>query len=230
MSAHEFTFVNFSLSSLSLFHLNFTHQIQSEIYYVARHSRNHSTELEHHDIDHAIGFLDSDGLGKIYVTAASAEHSFESGDLLRVIEPARYELSEIKLIALSARVKHERVALGSTILKNEGSEEADVSATIGFEYKVVRNFGNHEGVARSVNTTAFITKNEKFEFFWGIEKEQSVVESKSVSTRLLPGTAINVTIWGNYSTTEGPYKAYIVTHFTDNTKTKKRQEQFNGAS
>lgn len=218
------------------FFLHLTHSIpeqmktKDEVYYVARHPKNHSTELEHHEIDHAIGFLDSDGLGKIYVIASSKEFSYESGELLRVIEPARYELSEIKLLSLTARVSYERIALGSTILKNEGTEEADVSATIGFDYKVVRNFGNHDGVARSVNTTAFITKNEKFEFFWGIEKEHQVVESKSVSTRLLPGTAINVTIWGNYSTSEGPYKAYIVTYFTDGTKTKKRQEQFTAVS
>lgn len=219
----------------SLF-LHLTHPIpeqmktKDEVYYVARHPKNHSTELEHHEIDHAIGFLDSDGLGKIYVIASSKELSYESGELLRVIEPARYELSDIKLLSLTARISYERIALGSTILKNEGSEEADVSATIGFDYKVVRNFGNHDGVARSVNTTAFITKNEKFEFFWGIERDQQVVESKSVSTRLLPGTAINVTIWGNYSTSEGPYKAYIVTYFTDGTKTKKRQEQFTAVS
>lgn len=204
--------------------------MKTEIYYVARHPRNNSAELEHHDVDHAIGFLDSDGLGKMYVIASSSELSYEEGELLRVIEPARYEMSEIKLVSLTARVKYDRIVLGSTILTNDGPEEADVSATIGFEYKVVRNFGGHDGVAHSVNTTAFITKNEKFEFLWGIEKEQTIIESKSVSTRLAPGTAINVTLWGNYSTTEGPYKAYIVTYFTDGTKTKKRQEQFTGVS
>lgn len=204
--------------------------MKTEIYYVARHPKNHTAELEHHEIDHAIGFLDSDGLGKIYVTASSNELSYDNGELLRVIEPSRYELSEIRLTQLTARISYERIALGSTVLKNEGTEEADVTATIGFDYKVVRNFGHHDGMARSANTTAFITKNDKFEFFWGIQKENNVVESKSVSTRLMPGTAINVTIWGNYSTSEGPYKAYVVTYFTDGTKSKKRHEQFTSVS
>lgn len=181
---------------------------------------------EHLEIDHAIGFLDSDGLGKIYVQVASTGVSFEHGELLRVIEPARYELSDIKFSTSTLQQKSERIILGSTILKNEGNEEVDVSATIGYSYKIVRNFGQHEGVARSVNTTAFITKNEKFEFYWGIEKENTVVDSKSVSTRLLPGTALNVTLWGNYSTSEGPYKAYIVTYFADGSKSKKRHELF----
>jgi hypothetical protein len=200
--------------------------IKNEIYYVARHLKNHSLDMEHHEIDHAIGFLDSDGLGKIYVTVASTEVSFEEGELLKVIEPSRYELSGIKFNSLTHRQNFERVLLGSTILKNEGTEEIDVSATIVYEYKVVRNFGSHDGVARSINTTAFITNTERFEFFWGIQKENAVMESKSVNTRLLPGTAINVTLYGNYSTREGPYKAYIVTYFTDGSKSKKRHELF----
>jgi hypothetical protein len=204
--------------------------IKNEIYYVARHLKNHSLGMEHHEIDHAIGYLDSDGLGKIYVTVASEEKSFEEGELLKVIEPARYELSDIKFNSLTLRQKSERQLLGSTILKNEGNEEVDVTATIGYKYQVVRNFGSHDGVARSINTTAFITKTEKFEFFWGIQKENTVIDSKSVNTRLLPGTAINVTLYGNYSTSEGPYKAYIVTYFTDGSKSKKRHELFSMVS
>lgn len=40
--------------------------------------------------------------------------------------------------------------------------------------------------------------------------------------RLLPGTALNVTLWGNYTTNEGPYRANLVTYWADGKKSKKR--------
>lgn len=179
--------------------------------------------MEHHEIDHAIGFLDTaDSLGKIYVTVASEEQSFASGEILTATEASRYELHDIKFSTLKLRQKHNRTLLGQTVLKNEGDDEMDVNAVIGYQHDVVWNFGTHEGIARSVNTTAFITKTEPVTFFWGIEKNDIVLSYKSVGTRLQIGTALNVTLWGNYTISEGPYRAQLVTYWADGTKSKKR--------
>lgn len=182
--------------------------------------------MEHHEIDHAIGFFDpNDGLGKIYATVASAEHSFVEGEILTATEPIRYELSDIKFSTIKLRQKHNRTLLGQTVLKNEGDVEMDVNAVIGYEYDVIRNFGNHDGIARSINTTAYVSKNERVDFFSGIQKNDHAVSSKGVGTRLLPGTALNVTLWGNYTTNEGPYRANLVTFWADGTKSKKKLVQ-----
>ena len=140
--------------------------------------------MEHHEIDYAIGWFDpSDGLGKIYVTVASEERSFDQGEILTATEAIRYELHDFKFSTQKLREKNNRTLLGQAVLKNEGDEEMDVTSVIGYEYDVVRNFGTHEGIARSINTTAFLSKNDAVNFFWGIQKNDHSINSKSVGTR-----------------------------------------------
>lgn len=164
-----------------------------------------------------------DGLGKIHATVATTEKTFEDGEILKAIEPFRYELFDMKFKSTKLREKTERQLLGTTILKNEGDEEVDVNAVIGYEYDIVRNLGSHEGIARSLNTTVFMAKKEVFSFLWGIEKKDHSLNSKSVGTRLMPGTALNVTLWGNYTRKEGPYDAFLITYWMDETKSNKRR-------
>lgn len=38
---------------------------------------------------------------------------------------------------------------------------------------------------------------------------------KTVSTSLLPGTALNVTMIGNYTRIEAPYKAQLVSYYAE---------------
>jgi hypothetical protein len=45
---------------------------------------------------------------------------------------------------------------------------------------------------------------------------EKVIETKAASIVLLPGTAVNVTIKGNYTKTEAPYSANLVAYFADN--------------
>lgn len=140
--------------------------------------------MDHHEIDHAIGWFDpSDGLGKIYATVASEERSFDQGEILTATEAIRYELHDFKFSTQKLRQKHNRTLLGQTILKNEGDEEMEATSVIGYDYDIVRNFGTHEGIARSINTTAFITKDNQVSFFWGIQKNDHAVNSKSVGTK-----------------------------------------------
>lgn len=139
------------------------------------------------------------------------------------IEAARYELHDVKFKSTKLREIKNRTLLGVTVLKNEGVEESDVNSVIGYEHEIIRNFGTHDGVARFVNTTFYITKSETFDFFWGIQKSENVLSSKTVGTRLKPGTAVNVTLWANHTVKEGPYDAYLITHYVDGTKSKKRR-------
>jgi len=179
--------------------------------------------MEHHEIDHAIGWFDSkDGLGKIYATIASEEKSFENGQILVATEASAYELHRVKFIPIKLRTNTNRTVLGQAILKNEGDEMMDVNAVIGYEYDVIWNFGNYDGIARSINTSAFIDKKDPIKFFWGIQKTDHVLASKSVGTRLAPGTALNVTLYGNYTINEGPYKADLLIRWADNTTSRKR--------
>ncbi|KAG5681126.1 hypothetical protein PVAND_010586 [Polypedilum vanderplanki] len=192
----------------------------TEIYYIARH--NHS--MEHHEIDHAIGWFDpKDGFGKIHAMIQNEERIFEDGEILVAIEAVRYELHDMKFKRLKLQEKKERKLLGQTILKNEGDEEIDVKAVIGYEYEIERNLGTHEGIARSINTTVFVTNRDTFNFLWGIKKTDHILSSKNVGTILKPGTAINVTLWGNYTIKEGPYDATLIVHWADGTNSKKRK-------
>jgi hypothetical protein len=139
------------------------------------------------------------------------------------IEAIHYELHDMKFKTFKLQEKKERRLLGQTVLKNEGEEEVDVKAVIGYEYSFERNLGSHEGIARSINTTVFVSKHEAFSFFWGIQKTDVVLNSKTVGTILPAGTAINVTLWGNYTVKEGPYDAQLIVYWADGTHSKKRK-------
>ena len=45
---------------------------------------------------------------------------------------------------------------------------------------------------------------------------------KQVSASLQPGTAMNVTLVGNYTKSEGPYKAKLKSYYADSNETKTR--------
>jgi hypothetical protein len=139
------------------------------------------------------------------------------------IEAVRYEIHDMKFKSLKLREDKQRKLLGETILKNEGDEEIDVNAVIGYEYDIKRNLGSHEGIARSVNTTVYVSKREIFSFYWGIQENDHTLGSKSVGTMLKPGTAINVTLWGNYTVKEGPYDAHLIVFWADGSHSKKRR-------
>jgi hypothetical protein len=142
---------------------------------------------------------------------------------LVAIEAARYELHDVKFKTTKLRESKTRTLLGQTILKNEATEDVNVNAVIGYEYEIIRNFGSHQAIARSINTTFYVSKTETFDFFWGIQKSEKGMSSKTVGTRLRPGTAVNVTLWANYTVKEGPYDAQLIVHYVDGTKSKKQR-------
>lgn len=177
------------------------------------------------------GWFDpTEGFGKIHATVASVEETFDSGEILTTFEPIRYELHEIKFKSLKLRETKNRTLLGQTMLKNEEDKPTEVNAMIGYEFNQIRNLGHLDGIARSVNTTVYANKKEIYSFFWGIQQDVKILNTKGVGLVLEPGTALNITLWGNYTIKEGPYDANLVIHYADGTKSKKRRIIVNNVS
>jgi hypothetical protein len=154
---------------------------------------------------------------------ASSEHSFDEGELLVAIEPVAYEIFDMKFKKLKLTENINRTALGLTILENKDDKESNVDAVIGYTRNIIRNFGSFEGMARYVNTSIYMNNETPVKILWGIPTTETIIDSKSVSTRLQPGTALNVTLWGNYTAKEGPYDINLVIYWADGTKSKKRK-------
>lgn len=79
-----------------------------------------------------------------------------------------------------------------------------------YEFDYVQYWGSHEGVARGLPTKVY-EKDVKVpvEVKWGLKYVEKRSETKSVHTKLWPGTALNVTLKGNYVTLEAPYSAKL---------------------
>jgi hypothetical protein len=71
-------------------------------------------------------------------------------------------------------------------------------------------------VARGLPTKVYEDPRQSQELTWGLKSMEKVVETKAASIVLQPGTAVNVTIKGNYTKTEAPYTADLVAYFADN--------------
>lgn len=149
--------------------------------------------------------------------------TFDSGEILTTFEPVQYELHDMKFLKTNLKETRNRTLLGSAMLSNEGDSTNDAGVFLGYGYDVVRNLGHAEGIARSINTTVFVSKEPVQSFFWGIQQNDHVEKTKGVSSILQPGTALNVTLWGNYTRKEGSYHANLVIHWSDGSKTKKKR-------
>lgn len=115
--------------------------------------------------------------------------------------------------------------MGQSTLKNEVDHDSDIDVAIGYNYDTRRNFGSHAGIARGVESILYEGKDTR-DFLWGIWTPMKHVNTKSVGTRMPAGTAMNVTLWGNYTTIEGPFSAKLKTFWSDNSKPTTREINF----
>lgn len=84
--------------------------------------------------------------------------------------------------------------------------------TYGFDH--VQYWGAHEGVARGLPTKVFeMDSSLPAEINWGLRHSEKRFETKSVNTKLWPGTALNVTIRGNYVSMAAPYTAKLFAYY-----------------
>lgn len=107
--------------------------------------------------------------------------------------------------------------MGHSTLKNEEEHDSQIEVAIGYNYETRRNFGSHAGIARGVESVLYEGDDNR-DFLWGIWTPMINVNTKTVSTRMPAGTAMNVTMWGNYTTIEGPFSAKLKTFWSDNSK------------
>ncbi|XP_030375174.1 protein unzipped [Scaptodrosophila lebanonensis] len=191
--------------------------------YIARHrAPNHQQHAEqqqqnpeheheqHWGADYNLGHLDKVGMGKIKVVENEREKYYTEGEVLVETEPFRYELRDIKLDRLRTDLRENLTELTTTKLENLGETYSTVETVISYHFNYMQYWGSHEGVARGLPTKVF----EKdvatpAEINWGLKHSEKRYETKSVHTKLWPGTAINVTLRGNYVTLEAPYTAKL---------------------
>lgn len=190
-------------------------------YYVAR-TRPRATEHGHHHahyqnhVNYVVGRFDPEELmGRIFISVGDKEVTVDEGEILCETEPVRYELSDIKIDNLRRQDRTNSTTLGSTVLQNSDSRTNLVESVISYEFDRVSYWGTYDGVVRGLPTTVY-EKRKPQEISWGLSTTERVIETKTVSTNLQPGTAINITIMGEYTKSEGPYTALLKRYFADN--------------
>lgn len=179
--------------------------------YIGRRRINHQSVSEHMGADYTLGRFDPTlGLGKILVVEDEYEREYEDGEVLIEIEPIRYELREIVLdrIRLDERVNATELAHG--ILENSYDTSNQIETVLSYSFDSIQYWGTHEGTARGLPTKAYEKgSSNPAEIYWGLTYSKKINETKSVSSNLPPGTAINVTLMGEYVTVEAPYRAKL---------------------
>ncbi|XP_055853982.1 protein unzipped [Episyrphus balteatus] len=179
--------------------------------YIGRRRINHQSINDHMGADFTLGRFDPTlGLGKILVVEDQYEREYDDGEVLIETEPIRYELRDIVLdkIRTDERVNTTEMAHG--ILENTYDTSNQIETVLSYSFDHVQYWGTHEGIARGLATKVY-EKGATIpaEIYWGLKFAKKIKETKSVSSNLPPGTAINVTLLGDYVTLEAPYRAKL---------------------
>lgn len=176
---------------------------------------HHHSHYQNH-VDYVVGRFDPEVLlGRIFINVGDKEESVEEGEILAETEPVRYELRDIKIDKWRRQDMVNTTELGWVVLQNTESMSNLVESVVSYEFDRVYYWGTYDGVVRGLPTTVYDLRKPQ-EISWGLKASDKVVETKTVSTNLLPGTAINITIIGEYTKSEGPYSANLNRYFADN--------------
>ncbi|XP_039481558.1 protein unzipped [Drosophila santomea] len=182
--------------------------------YIGRHRApsqpNKDGVVTHWGADFNLGHLEPVGLGKIRVIEAEREKYYDDGEVLVETEPFRYELRDIKLDRLRTDIQENMTELVTRRLENLEDKYSTVETILSYTFNYNQYWGSHEGVARGLPTKIF-EKDEAVpaEINWALKHTEKRSENKAVHTKLWPGTAINVTLRGNYVTLEAPYSGKL---------------------
>lgn len=187
-------------------------------YYVARyklgnHGHHHPYIVGNYDPLEKLG-------GRIYAPLPGGEPGrveHEKGDILVEIEPVQYELRNIRLNKLRTDIRKNTTILGSTILSNTEDMTNQAETVITYDYTKLTYYGKHPGVGNGVPTKVIDPRTQQaVDIFWGVDLTERKFETKAINTILQPGTAINVTLLGNYTVMEAPYTALLKAYYDDN--------------
>ncbi|XP_070170373.1 beta-pore-forming protein unzipped [Polyergus mexicanus] len=168
---------------------------------------------------HYIGTLSSENLGTIiYVNEHGKEESAKTGDLLVETEPIRYELSAVKLNWPKRRDVKPRISriLNNVTITNHGEGPASLAEACTYTYKYAVYWGRRHAILNGLSTTITLANGTSLpNITWGMRDEENRTEAYNVQVFLEPGTGVNVTLKANYTDTEVPYTATLISHYED---------------
>lgn len=157
-------------------------------------------------------FDPNDNLGRYSIVDQNDEQlEYEDGEILVETEPIGYEVTGIKLDYSRKRSNQDSVVLGSVVLKNEyGSEEVDrVDAVISYRYNYTLYWGHGHGLLTGLPVVIRLQNGSTLREQWGVPKTVEKLDTAPIESFLMPGTAVNVTLRGNYGEWDTPYTAVI---------------------
>lgn len=169
---------------------------------------------------HYIGTLNSnENFGTIiYADENGKQETAKSGDLLVETEPIRYELSAVKLNWPKRRDVKPRISriLSNVTITNRGSEPASLAEACTYTYKYAVYWGRRHAILNGLSTTITLANGTSLpNITWGTRDEENRTEAYNVQVFLEPGTGVNVTLKANYTDTEVPYTATLISHYED---------------
>ncbi|KAL6439201.1 hypothetical protein ACFW04_003852 [Cataglyphis niger] len=168
---------------------------------------------------HYIGTLSSENFGNIiYVNEDGKEETAKSGDHLVETEPIRYELSAVKLNWSKRRDVKPRISriLNNVTITNHGEEPASLAEACTYTYKYSIYWGRRHAILNGLSTTITLVNGTSLpNITWGMRDEKNRTEAYNVQVFLEPGTGVNVTLKANYTDTEMPYGATLISHYED---------------
>lgn len=110
------------------------------------------------------------------------------------------------------------------MLSNEEDGTNQAETVITYDYVKVTYFGRQQGVGNGVPTKVIDPRTQQtVDMYWGVELTERKFETKAINTILQPGTAINVTLLGNYTEMEAPYHANLKAYYDDNSDPSSRR-------
>ncbi|XP_050302082.1 protein unzipped [Anthonomus grandis grandis] len=168
---------------------------------------------------HYIGTLNpSEVFGTYHVVDENnTDIASEDGQILVETEPISYEIKNIryKPAGRGRRFPKRKMVWDTTVLKNDESGVQKVESVMTYEYEYFLSWGKGHGLLTGLPFTVFLPKGDKVEGVWGLPKPEKRVETVPVDRNLDEGTAVNVTLVGNFTETEVPYSATVVAIYKD---------------
>ncbi|KAJ8935068.1 hypothetical protein NQ318_009265, partial [Aromia moschata] len=166
---------------------------------------------------HVGKFLPNENLGVFhFVNESNTELQFEDGEILVETEPIEYEFKYVRFDRLRSRHPKKQVVLGQTTLKNEVDGLQLVESVIGYEFNYSLYWGKGHGLLTGLPFTVYLTNGTKIDGRWGLPYEKKVDSVRTgVQRYLQEGTAVNVSLVGNYTESEVPYEATVICIYKD---------------
>ncbi|XP_018572054.1 protein unzipped [Anoplophora glabripennis] len=186
--------------------------------YIARRSAN--SHNKDGSLTYNVGkFTPSENLGVFHlVDQNNNELQFEDGEILVETEPIAYELKSIKLERFRGRFPRTQKKLGEAVLKNEEDVLQHVASVISYKYNYSLFWGKGHGLLTGLPFTVTLPNGTHVKGQWAVPKEELKSEVAPVEKYLEAGTAVNVTLMGNYTESEIPYNATVVAIYKDGEK------------